>query len=72
MYTQERSETQLHAVRGPAKVLGFTSYLFDVTYMEKIRFSVTFQGFGGIRSTLGKHPSKNTYGDPGQLKPILQ
>ena len=50
---QERSETQLHtlSVSITIKMLGFTRFLFDVTSMDQVDFSIVFQGFGGIRST---------------------
>ena len=50
---QERSETQLQTISVPVatKMLGFTRFLFDVTTMEQVDFSIVFQGFGGIRST---------------------
>jgi len=35
----------------------------DVAYLETVVFFYDFHGFGGIRSTWGKHPSKNTYGN---------
>ena len=46
--TQERSETQLHYRYNlgnfKTKALGFTQSLFNVTYMERHHFSITFQG----------------------------
>ena len=53
VWDQERSETQLHtgSVSVTTKMLGFTRFLFDVTAMEQVDFSIVFQGFGGIRST---------------------
>ena len=53
VWNQEHSETQLHtgSVSVTTKMLGFTRFLFDVTSMEWIDFSIAFQGFGGIRST---------------------
>ena len=53
VWNQEHSETQLHtvSVSVTTKMLGFTRFLFDVTSMEWIDFSIVFQGFGGIRST---------------------
>ena len=49
----ERSETQLHtlSVSVATKMLGFTRFLFDVTPMEGVDFSIVSQGFGHIRST---------------------
>ena len=53
VWNQERSETQLHtvSVSVATKMLGFTRFLFDVTLMKQVHFSIVFQGFGGIRST---------------------
>ena len=60
---QEGSETQLQTgrVSETAKALGFTRSLVNVAYLEIVVFFYDFQGLGGIRSTWGKHPSKNTY-----------
>ncbi len=37
-------------------------FLFGVRSLVRAECCVPFLGFGNIRSTLGKHPSKNTYG----------
>ena len=37
---------------GPSvKALGFTRFLFDVAYMEKLDFPMASQRFDGVRST---------------------
>ena len=53
VYTQKRGETQLHtiSVSETAKALGFSRFLVNVAYMEKILFSYDLDGLGGIRST---------------------
>ena len=51
---QEPSETQLHTVIVSVvstKMLGFTRFVFDVTHIDHVHFSIVLQGFGGIRST---------------------
>ena len=50
---QERSETQLRTVTVSltTEMLGFTRFLFDVTSLGQVDFSIVFQGSGGIRST---------------------
>ncbi len=64
-YPPKLSETQLQTVsiaralsRPP---LGFTRSLVDVWCMAEVLFFSDLDGLGGIRSTWGKHPSKNTY-----------
>ena len=34
-----------------SNVLGFTRFLMDVAYLEKVAFFYNFRSFGGIRST---------------------
>lgn len=56
MDTRERSETQLQSlsVYETAKVLGFTGYLFDLSYVEQVWFFGYFSGFWW-------HPFNPTY-----------
>ena len=54
LYSQERSETQLHTVRGSQKPLRrwvSLGFLFHVRSIEEVCACVTFQSFEGIRST---------------------
>ncbi len=50
---QERSETQLHNTSVPriVKALGFTWFLVDVSFLEKVSFPYDLDDFDGIRST---------------------
>ena len=52
---QAHSETQLYIARIPenlkTKALGFTQFLFDVTFPARVYASVAFRCLGGMRST---------------------
>ena len=65
VYPQELSETQLHTVSiaGTSADKRWVSLglWVDVEYMEEVLLFYDLDVFGGIRSTWGKYPSKNTY-----------
>ena len=60
---QEQSETQLHTISTnvwhlTTKALGFTRFLVNMAYMEKVSFFYDFYNFGGIRSTQPTIPGR--------------